>query len=213
MKPLRIPFKVLQAKEDNNGTYLYLKLESNMLQYITEYNKGSGITGELRIDDGRAITADQRKKIFATIADISIYTGYEPEYLRQLITYWFCCVSGEDYFSLSSCSLQIARELITFIIDFALEHGVQLSDLGINRTDDIDKYLWLCLKHKKCAVCGRTGEIHHVDTIGMGANRNTVDDSNYRKICLCRVHHSEAHNIGVKSFSGKYHVYGVVYNE
>lgn len=34
---------------------------------------------EIRFDDGRHISAEQRKKAYATIRDIADYTGYPPE--------------------------------------------------------------------------------------------------------------------------------------
>ena len=94
-------------------------------------------------------------------------------------------------------------------LDYALEQGIPLLDFALNRTDDIGHYLYACLKLRKCAICGREGEIHHVDTIGMGNDRRKVDDSYYRKICLCRQHHTEAHNIGMIEFESKYKVYGI----
>ena len=72
-----------------------------------------------------------------------------------------------------------------------------------------DKIKWHDGK-AKCAVCGKDGEIHHVDTIGMGRDRRTVDDSSYRKICLCRTHHTIAHQRGMQAFEQMYHVYGIV---
>ena len=33
-----------------------------------------------------------------------------------------------------------------------------------------------------------------------------------RKICLGRMHHTEAHTIGINAFEDKYHVYGVLWN-
>ena len=34
---------------------------------------------EMRFDDGRHISAEQRRKAYATIRDIADYTGYLPE--------------------------------------------------------------------------------------------------------------------------------------
>lgn len=62
-------------------------------------------------------------------------------------------------------------------------------------------------------MCGRPGEIHHVDAIGAGRDRRYVDDSGYRKICLCREHHTAAHQRGMKAFEQMYHVYGIVVQE
>ena len=102
-----------------------------------------------------------------------------------------------------------AREFINTILEYAIEEGIPLSDAGIERTDDVGKYLYFCIKHKKCAVCGKPGEIHHVDAIGMGRNRKKIDDSYHRKLCLCRLHHTIAHNRGMESFEKMYHVYGI----
>lgn len=168
---------------------------------------------ELRLDDGRTITSAQRRKAYATLRDMSDWTGYPPEQMKELMKYFYIEQTGGDYFSLYDCTVDTAREFITFLIEFSLENGIHLTDLAIHRTDDIGKYLYYCLKHKKCAICGRDGEIHHVDTIGMGNNRKTLDDSGHRKICLCRRHHTEAHTIGMQAFEEKYKVYGIIYKE
>ena len=168
---------------------------------------------EIRFDDGRHISIEQRKKAYATIRDISEYTGFLPEECKEWMKYYHIAKTGCEYFSLSDCSMDIAREFINTLIEFALEWGVPLSDLGVERTDDIGKYLYFCMKHKKCAVCGELGEIHHVDTIGMGNDRRRVDDSDYRKICLCRKHHTIAHQRGMAAFEDMYHVYGIVVKE
>lgn len=167
-------------------------------------------TAEMRFDDGRHISAEQRKKAYATLNDIAKYTGYLPEELKEWMKYLHISRTGGEYFSLSNCSMDTAREFINTIIEYALENGVELSELGIERTDDIGRYLYYCIKHKKCCVCGRNGEIHHVDTIGMGNDRNKVDDSNYRKMCLCRLHHSMYHQRGMEAFEKMYKVYGIV---
>lgn len=120
---------------------------------------------------------------------------------------------GEPYFSLSNCSMDTAREFINTILEYALKEGVPLSEAGVYRTDDIGRYLYFCLKHKKCAICGLPGEIHHVDTIGIGRDRKQVDDSDYRKICLCRKHHTIAHARGMDALEKMYHVYGIKFNE
>lgn len=168
---------------------------------------------ELRLDDGRTITNAQRKKAYATIRDIADYTGYLPEQMKEIMKYEYIIRTGNDYFSLGTCTVDTAREFISMLLEFCLEQGIPLSDLAINRTDDIGRYLYYCIKNRVCAICGRKGEIHHVDKIGMGNDRRTVDDSDYRKICLCRSHHTEDHAIGEKAFKEKYKVYGIIVKE
>ncbi len=168
---------------------------------------------ELRLDDGRGITVEQRKKAYATIRDIADYTGYDPEEQKKWLKYLHICRTGSRYFSLSDCSVDTAREFINTMLDYAIENGVPLSESGMERTDDIDRYLYICLVHKKCAVCGRPGEVHHEDAIGMGNDRRSVDDSGYRKICLCRLHHTIAHQRGAGEFRRMYKVYGIRFGQ
>lgn len=170
-------------------------------------------TAELRLDDGRHISAEQRKKAYATISDIADYTGYLPEEQKEWLKYLHIIRTGCTYFSLSDCTMDTAREFINTILEYAIEEGIPLSEDAINRTDDINRYLYFCIKNKKCAVCGSPGEIHHEDTIGMGNDRKKVDDSNHKKICLCRIHHTIAHQKGVAEFRKAYKVYGIVVNE
>lgn len=183
-------------------------------QKIIKYRNNNTINAELRIDDNRTITVEQRKKIFATIKDIAMFTGDHPEDMRAFLLYDYCITTGELPFSLSNCSISQAREYITFIIDFILKHNIPLSDAALKRTDDIDRYLWGCIKYKKCCICGKSpSDLHHWDSIGAGRDRKGIDDSNLRKVQLCREHHSEAHTIGRDSFETKYHVYGVLYDD
>lgn len=177
---------------------------------LTEYFLSKRVKkAEIRFDDGRIITAEQRKKAYATMADIASWTGELPEIMKEWLKYLHIARTGSDYFSLSNCSMDTAREFINTILDYALEQGIELTECGIHRTDDTNRYLYSCIKNKRCAVCGTDGEIHHVDTIGMGNDRRKVDDSRYRKICLCRKHHTEIHTIGITKFTEKYHIYGI----
>lgn len=196
---------------DQDGTVLQIKIpDVDLSQYIVEKKARYA---EIRIDDGRTITSLQRRKAYATIRDISSWTGYLPEEQKEWLKYLYIERTGNPYFSLSDCSMDTAREFINTILDYALEEGIPLSERGIERTDDIGRYLYSCIKNKRCAVCGRPGEIHHVDAIGAGRDRRYVDDSGYRKICLCREHHTAAHQRGMKAFEQMYHVYGIVVQE
>ena len=64
---------------------------------------------EIRLNDGRTISADQRKKIFAIIRDIAIWSGDDPESIRQLLTWDFCGRSGREWFSLSDTDMTAAK--------------------------------------------------------------------------------------------------------
>jgi len=206
--------KAMIHKETPEGTYfLVLAPHKSLTGEVNELTNDGVLKGELRIDDGRRITAEQRKKAYATLADIADHLGYLPEELKEIMKYRFIAATGEDYFSLSDCSVSTARGFLSHLIDIALEWQIPLMDNPINRTDDIDAALYSALKHRRCIVCGADGETHHWDAVGMGHDRRNFDDSGHRKICLCRVHHNEAHNIGVKCFEEKHHVYGIIYKK
>ena len=177
----------------------------------TIYRKGIHDIG-IYLEDGRSITALQRKKIYATLNDIAEYTGYVPEEAKAVMKYVHIARTGCKYFSLSDCSISLARDFINTLIEFCLKNGIITADPMLERTDDINSYLIMCLYYRKCAICGKPGEIHHWDAIGMGNDRRVYDDSGNRKICLCRTHHSIAHQKGREAFGEAYHVYGILYD-
>lgn len=200
--------KIQKYRETPDGTDLVIHIPRLRLGGMIQHKNIR--SAELRFDDGRHISAEQRKKAYATIRDIADYTGYLPEEMKEIMKYEHIIRTGDDYFSLSNCTMDTAREFINTILEFALDWGVPLSENAIDRADDVGRYLYYCIMHRKCAVCGRDGEIHHVDTIGMGHDRRKVDDSGYRKICLCREHHTIAHSRGMAAFERMYHVYGII---
>lgn len=208
---MHVLVEIDKYREDQDGTELIISIPGKHIG--DQISKKCIKNAEMRFDDGRHISVEQRKKVYATIKDIADYTGYLPEEQKEWLKYLHISNTGCDYFSLSDCTMDTAREFINTILEYALESGVPLSEEAINRTDDIGRYLFFCIKNKKCAVCGNPGEIHHEDTIGMGINRNKVDDSNHKKICLCRNHHTMAHQLGVIRFTEMYKVYGIIVKE
>lgn len=92
---------------------------------------------EVRFDDGRTITAEQRKKAFALINDIAEWSGHLPHPLKELLKIEYMAKTGCDYFSLSDCDVSTARDFISMLIDFCFEKDVPTYDTLLNRTDDI----------------------------------------------------------------------------
>lgn len=202
----------LTAMRDNGGSAdLVVHVDDDKLAAVVKSKMVKDVT--IRLEDGRRISEGQRKKIYATLRDISLYTGYLPEEAKEVMKYVYIERTGGSYFSLSDCSMDTARAYLNVLTDFCLENGVMTADMLSERTDDIDTYLYQCLRHRRCAICGRDGEMHHWDAVGMGNDRRTYDDSGSRKICLCRTHHTIAHQQGVKDFEKNYHVYGILYKE
>lgn len=81
---------------------------------------------------------------------------------------------------------------------------------------DSEPILRLCIDKKVCCISFKSRrthgiDIHHVDTVGMGNDRTTFDDSKCRKMALTREYHQEYHAIGGEAFEKKYKVYGVIH--
>lgn len=148
---------------------------------------------EIRLVDGREITADQRKAVFATIRDISAWSGHDPEYIRSFLTWDFCEASGRDALSLSDCTVTDAKEFLDYLVEFCLKWDIPTREPLSARSGDAGRYTYACIEHRKCCVCGKRGEIHHVDTVGAnGGNRKRINHVGLLALCLCRIHHTEA---------------------
>lgn len=167
---------------------------------------------ELRFWDGRQISPIQRRKIYALIRDISEWSGHEPEYLKSFFKFNFCSLDGRESFSLSDVDMTTAREFITYLIEFCFYNNVPTRDSSLDRTDDIGKYLYLCLEYRKCAICNKRADVHHVDRVGMGRDRKVINHVGVRAVALCRRHHQEAHKNEKKLFED-YHIYGIKLDE
>ena len=165
------------------------------------------------IEDGRRISADQRKKLYATFNDISEYTGYVPEYVKEFMKYDFIAATGCEHFSLSNVDMSTAKEFLEHTIEFCVEWGIPTKDSLLERTPDIARYVYKCAIKKKCCFCGKKAVLHHLDAVGMGRNRKDIIHIGMEVIPLSIVHHKEAHTIGKKSFCEKYHVCGVMADE
>lgn len=191
-----------------------------VLTVVAEFNKPwlldkKYITDcEIRLSDGRTIRAEQRRKAYAILGDIVEYTGEPLEYVKEIQKAYFIERYGVDYFSLSDCSVDTAREFISYLIDFCFEQNIGTRDTMLNRTDDIGRYLYSCLANRKCAVCNAKAEIHHCNgsRVGMGFNRNDIHNVGRSAIALCRKHHNQAHN-SERDFFNKYLIYGIKLDE
>lgn len=197
------------------GKEITVRVDEKTIDKILLFREGKTSLVELRINDGRSVTNLQRKKYFATINDIAEYTGDVNKRLHGYFKELYCCRYGVDDISMKNCSITEARELINIVMDFVLFRDIPLQDLGINRTDDIDRYLYMCLATRKCCITGRPGDLHHCtgSRIGMGGNRNKIDNRGREIICLSREWHNRVHNEGEEDIFKKYKIYGLKINE
>ena len=167
--------------------------------------------------DGRYISAEQRRKAYVLIGAIADFTGDTVEGEKERLKWEFIKNRHTDIakklFSLSDCSMTTAKEFISYTIDFMLEHdigqGLQLS----KHCDDIEKYVYSCLIHKKCAVCNKPAECHHWDAVGMGRDRSNICHVGMKAIPLCREHHTIAHTKGKSWLIDEQHLMPIAIDE
>ena len=117
-------------------------------------------------------------------------------------------------FSLSDCSVTTAKEFITYLVDFIIANDIPTRVPLIENCDDIQRYIYACTMHRKCAVCGRPADIHHCEgsRIGAGVDRKKAHQLGREVLPLCRVHHTECHS-DEAGFIKKYHLQKVKLDE
>ena len=166
---------------------------------------------EIILPDGRRISPEQRRKVYALIGEVAEYVdgirnaGTVESAKRTLkMEFMLSRMEGMErrLFSLSNCDVTTAREFINFLVEFIIENDIPTRIPLIENCEDIERYA--CLMSKKCAVCGRHADLHHVDVVGMGRNRKEICHIGMRALPLCREHHTEIHTIGREDFLKKY---------
>ena len=198
---------------------LLITLDEPIIGYQLErYTNSVGeLYGEFTLFDNRIITAQQRKKIHAILGDIvksssGIKTTYDIESIKEDMKVIFCDLKKIEDFSLSeltgNCTVTLASEFITFLLDFCLEYGVPLSDPPIELAEDLKHQLIKCLYERKCAVCWKPGKVYPVNTTGA-----MKIQGRHELMCLCSNHYHEAESVGHKSFASKQHVVGILMNQ
>lgn len=178
-------------------------------------SKKDKIVNEIRVVDYRMISVDQRGKIFSLFRDISEHTGYPIEWVKDMFTQYYCLLKGLDTFSLADdkCTLVQASDIIELVIEFCFENGIPFKYQEYHLASDISRILFLYIKYRTCFICGKPhSDIAHYDAVGMGNNRNKIDHSKHRLMCLCREHHQEQHGMPIKEFMAKYHIVPIKLN-
>lgn len=224
-KALNIFSEVVGSEITDNGSQLLtIKLDKTIEPYMLEryVDENGQLSGEFTLFDNRIITAPQRRKVYAILSDIVKHTGngedeYDVDSIKQDMKLIFCEKNKVEMFSLSensrTCTVTTASMFITFLLDFCMEYDVPLSEAPLELAEDIKHYLINCLIKRQCVICWDLGQVHHVDTIGMGRNRKKVDHTKHQLMCLCDDHHKEYHRVGGVTFANRHHVAGVLLNE
>lgn len=174
---------------------------------------------EVGFCDGRTLSPEQRRKIYAIFGEIADWIGDEKESVKEQMKWEFVLNRMDKMrkrmFSLSDVDMNTASDFITFLIDFMLEHDIPSRIPLIELCDDVGKYVYACLMNKRCCVCGKHGELHHLEgsRVGMGSDRTEVPHIGREAICLCREHHTIVHGMSEYKFMHDNHLAGVKIDE
>lgn len=171
---------------------------------------------EVYIDpiDSRPLSDKQRRMCYALMNAIADWAGSAPEDVKEAfkMEFWADKVDtlADKIFSLANAPMSLVAEFQRFLVRFIIENDVPLKFALLDYADDIAHYTYMCVIHRKCAVCGKRAELHHIDAVGMGTDRTKTEHLGREVISLCREHHTEMHMLGKADFCGKYHLDGGV---
>lgn len=160
--------------------------------------------------DSRPLSDKQRRTCYALLREIADYAGESTERTKELFKLKFLAenieATADNIFSLSNAPMSLVCEFQRYLVRFILDWDIPCSFPLLNFVDDINDYVYSCLINKKCCICGKKTELHHVDHVGMGRDREEIIHEGMRALPLCREHHAEAHQAGHDSFNAKWHI-------
>ena len=199
--------KVVGLSEDGTAT---IKAQVPLAQFLHREVK------EVYVDmiDSRPLSDRQRRMCYALVKAIADWSGSGTEEVKEAfkLDFWAERIDtlSDKVFSLANAPMSLVAEFQRFLVAFILTHDVPTKRPLREYVDDIEAYTYLCLVRRKCAVCGRRAELHHIDAVGMGNDRTEVQHEGREVMSLCREHHTELHTVGKSEFMTKYHLDGGV---
>lgn len=202
--------RAILQPDDDGGAWLMIKLDHmpNLDHIETVAGSKTQFYVDWELADTRRVRKKQRRLFFALLSDISDYFVVPPDFLKGMFYLQYQYYTGKeislaDY---SRSSVTDANVLIELVVDFMFNWRVPFTK-GYELLPKEERYfLYQCCRHRVCLVCGKRADIHHVDTVGMGSNREHTDHTNKRVLPLCRIHHGDYHALGPEKFSNLYHV-------
>jgi hypothetical protein len=167
--------------------------------------------------DSRQLSDKQRRACYAMLGEIGEYMGESKERTKELMKLEFMADEmdnlGDKIFSLSNAPMSLVCAFQRFLVRFIIDHDIPCMFSLLSYVDDIPDYIYACLINKKCCICGKKADLHHVDHVGTGRDREEIIHEGMRVLPLCREHHTEAHTIGEQTFEDKWHVSGITLDQ
>ena len=163
--------------------------------------------------DNRSRSAEQNRKAWALMSEIATFMGEEKDVVYKQLALDYTAKNLETLqgmlFRLSTATMSEASAFITMLVNLIIEYDIPTREPLYQLCEDVEKYVYACLINKKCCICGKKADLHHVDQISMGYSRQTKPQIGALVLPLCREHHMEYHSTGGTAFGEKYHVQAV----
>lgn len=165
---------------------------------------------DITMIDSRPLSAAQRRNCYAMIREIATWCGDTPEAIKEALKLDFWCGEllqmSDRLFSLSDAPMSVVAAFQKWLARFIVRNEVPTRKPMLDYVDDVDDYVYACLVEKKCPICGKKADLHHIDAVGMGRDRTEIIHEGLEVLPLCREHHTEMHTIGKGDFFNKYHL-------
>lgn len=164
--------------------------------------------------DSRPLSGKQRKLCYALLREIAEYTGQGLDPTKEWMKLKFLAEDLEQtadrIFSLSNAPMSLVCAFQRYLIHFILDWDIPCRFPLLEYVDDVPDYIYHCLITKKCCICGKPTDLHHIDRVGMGRDREDIIHEGLEVLPLCREHHGEAHTMSDTEFFSRYHLPGGV---
>ena len=164
--------------------------------------------------DSRPLSDRQRKMCYALLREISDYTGQDVHSAKEYLKLRFLAddfgETADRIFSLSNAPMSLVCAFQRYLVRFIVEYDIPCRVPLLEYVDDVHDYIYACLIAKKCCITGRPAELHHIDRVGMGRDRDDIIHEGMEVLPLCWEMHQEAHTMSDREFFEKYHLPGGV---
>lgn len=202
---------------DGDKVTLQLKESLNIERLKTIFDGYNGERqAEIFIKDPRGFTVEQRAFVFSLMNDIYRYTGQPFDDLKDIFYWQFRFLTGKSI-SLKNISTNTVDDvslLADLILDFIFDGDIPFKDGYEVPPQNIQYFFYKCVVNRTCCICGKkNADIDHFDKALGRRKRKEVDHTEFTFAALCRIHHTEKHQMGITEFKNKHHVIGVKLNQ
>lgn len=205
--------KIVDYDEKTGELIIRAKYDDIGILTKRQYDKCS-----VRLIDSRKLSSKQRNTCYMLLREIADFAGMSEDRTKNIMKIKFTTEifqdTAEDLFSLSDAPMSLVCEFQRFLVRFIIDYDIPCSFKLYDFVDDIGDYLYACIMAKKCVICGTHADLHHIDRVGMGGNRDEIVHLGMEALPLCREHHAEAHSIGLTEWKDRYHIEkGIIIDE